>query len=583
MRVFLRSLVLATAVCGLAGCPQVDLSKQQKCNWTQWGQGPSHSGQEGCVPGQRPDRLLARFAYDPFSDQEAAETPGSDGTSELTIHYTAPLAVDDDVYVVVKHGVYIPCEPPGSFMQADGGSACGLNTRNQLIWSVKAMHWNGDVLTDAWSYDSDWKPASFVEWEPPLQPAVAGDFIYVPGAGGTLDQVRRSDGTRVKRVDPFHDPDFLAVSGVAAGPHGDLYYSALKLPTDSAPVLSALVHVTSDGAATTKSYTELVPSAPTGTCFGTFRTPTYARPFPPVDDAGVFRPTPTRDCSPQRPAISAVPAIGADGTVYVVSRAHDNSNYGYLVAASATLTPKWAASLRDRLNDGCGVTNPANARDNPDGGRNNTGRCRVGAMLGVDPTTNLSPAGLVDDSSSSSPVVFPDGTVAYGAVNGYNTSRGHLMHFSASGDFLDFYDFGWDVTPATWSHDGSYSVITKDNHYFEWDGSPSRFYLTSLSPQLTPEWKYQNTNTLACTEDGGCVDDHPDGFEWCINAPAIDSEGTVFGNAEDGNLYVVAKDGTELAHRFLKLAIGASYTPLTLDAKGRIYALNGGELFVLGK
>ena len=30
------------------------------------------------------------------------------------------------------------------------------------------------------------------------------------------------------------------------------------------------------------------------------------------------------------------------------------------------------------------------------------------------------------------------------------------MHFSASGTFLGAFRFGWDVTPAIWSHDGTY-------------------------------------------------------------------------------------------------------------------------------
>ena len=68
-----------------------------------------------------------------------------------------------------------------------------------------------------------------------------------------------------------------------------------------------------------------------------------------------------------------------------------------------------------------------------------------------------------------------------------------------------------------------------------------------------------------------------------INAPAIDSEGTVYSNAEDGNLYVIDSTGKQKAHFFLKLAIGAAYTPIALDNQGRIYALNGGELFVVGE
>jgi hypothetical protein len=39
----------------------------------------------------------------------------------------------------------------------------------------------------------------------------------------------------------------------------------------------------------------------------------------------------------------------------------------------------------------------------------------------------------------------------------------------------------------------------------------------------------------------------------------------------------------EKARVFLDLALGAAYTPLSIDPKGRIYAMNNGKLTVLGK
>jgi hypothetical protein len=32
------------------------------------------------------------------------------------------------------------------------------------------------------------------------------------------------------------------------------------------------------------------------------------------------------------------------------------------------------------------------------------------------------------------------------------------------------FDFGWDSTPAVFSHDGTYSIVIKDNHYDEESG-----------------------------------------------------------------------------------------------------------------
>jgi hypothetical protein len=52
---------------------------------------------------------------------------------------------------------------------------------------------------------------------------------------------------------------------------------------------------------------------------------------------------------------------------------------GHLVAVNPDLTPKWNASLAERLTDGCNVTLPPNGTP---------GGCRAGACTGVDPWQN---------------------------------------------------------------------------------------------------------------------------------------------------------------------------------------------------
>jgi hypothetical protein len=76
---------------------------------------------------------------------------------------------------------------------------------------------------------------------------------------------------------------------------------------------------------------------------------------------------------------------------------------------------------------------------------------------------------------------------------------------------------------------------------------------------------------------------HPNGYEWCINAPVIDAHGVVQVNSEDGNLYVINQDGMLKQKVFLKRAVGAAYAPLSLGPDGKIYTQNDGVLFVLGK
>ena len=68
-----------------------------------------------------------------------------------------------------------------------------------------------------------------------------------------------------------------------------------------------------------------------------------------------------------------------------------------------------------------------------------------------------------------------------------------------------------------------------------------------------------------------------------MNAPAIDANGVVYANREDGNLYAIGQGGVLNQSIFQQLAIGAAYTPASLDGLGRIYTQNDGHLFVVGK
>ena len=123
--------------------------------------------------------------------------------------------------------------------------------------------------------------------------------------------------------------------------------------------------VDSNGNESHVTFSKLIPGA-AQSCTGVFSVPNYARPFPPIDSVGVFLPPPVLQCQPQRPGINVTPAIAPDGTVYVVSRANNSSRFGYLVAVTNTLEPKWATSLRGLLHDGCGVTIPSVAVPNPE-------------------------------------------------------------------------------------------------------------------------------------------------------------------------------------------------------------------------
>jgi hypothetical protein len=544
---------------------------------------------------------LADITYDPFVPAAQAESGGN-----LLTHYQAPIVNGDDVFMLMKTGNYTSCSPAGAWRN---GAACGPNAWNSMIWNEARFTWINNVLTQIWSFQSDWKPvpngSGLGGWEPVFHPVDANTFLYVPGASGTVWKVNKTSGTSSAHINPFAGTSAVPANTYVAGPltadgQGNIYYNAIEVaPGDpfANDILGAwLVKITPADTAAVVSYSTLVPSAPPGsatTCAGRFVTATTL-PWPPSPTAV----PPTTLCGSQRPSINIAPAIAPDGTIYTASRAHFNQRTTYLVAVNANLTPKWAASLQNRLNNGCGVIvsiAPPGVLDQPNS-------CRAGTTVGVDPTTNAPGSGNLPDLGSSSPTVLPDGSILMGTTTNYNGARGHMFKFDLNGNFLGAYDFGWDTTPAVWQHNGTYSIVIKDNHYETGlycnaanpvcqplpDGP---YYITQLDPNLQVEWKFQSTNTQSCQRNANgtlsCVSDHPNGFEWCINMPAVDSNGNVFSNSEDGNLYVLSQGHTGVftvpqSNLFLNLAVGAAYTPLSIGPDGRIYSQNDGHLFVVG-
>lgn len=527
-------------------------------DWQQFGGNARHTGTQP-VLAQPLKKLYADIVYDPFVEKEMAATNGA-----LYTHFQVPLVDADGVYMEFKSGTYV--------------DNAHWETQN---WSIHGLRWENGTLADKWTAPSDWKPvpaggAAF--FEPVFHSVLANGYLYMPGAGATLLQLDRRDGHVVKRINPFGASieTNTYMSGVpAADPAGNIYYGAIRFdpaaPWGSDIAGAWLVRVAADGTPAAVPFASLVPNAPKATdqCTTAFDRRTQPRPWPPAPDAVA----PTAPCGSVRPGINAAPAIAADGTVYFVGHSNFNPGYSFLLAVKPDLTSKWSASLRNIFNDGCGVLIPFGTA---------ASNCRQGATAGVDPNDNQRPSGRVIDDATSSPVALPDGTVLYGTYTNYNGARGHMVRYSADGQLLKTYDFGWDTTPAVWQHDGTYSIITKENHY----APPQAYLITQLDPNLNVEWQFKSTNTQACgrTPSGtiDCVDDQPYGFEWCVNAPAVDSRGTVYVNSEDGRLYAIGQGGVEQESIFLQLALGAGYTPVSIGPDGRLYAQNAGHLFAVG-
>jgi hypothetical protein len=579
-----RSALCAVVLLPLALAPRVGRHLEQEGRtWYQWGRDAQHSGRM-LVVGQPLEAVRSDVVIDPNADDMVAQY------GDLYAHYQVPLVEGRSVYSEVK-----------------GGAFTGLRTWETQTWGIERLDWVGGQLATTWTYWSDWKPVpnfrkggspygAGPSWEPVFHGALAGSSVWVPGAGGTVLKLRKQDGAVEARVNPLGstiDPTAYTVGPVTVA-GGAVVFDVIRLdgaqPWAHDVVDSWLVRVAADGQVFKVSYRTLVAGAPAGLgqCESSFTLPP---PWPPSPNAVA----PTLPCGSQRAALNLAPAVGSDGAIYTVSRAHFNGRYGYLIALNDNLTLRWAATLRGRLDDGCNASLPPNGTP---------GGCSVGAATGVDPATNASPAGIVHDDSTSSPTVAPDGSVLYGAFTRYNFDQGHMMRFSGAGAFLGAYPFGWDTTAAIYPHQGTYSILFKENHYSvgsycgteavcpsdrstAYPDDPEAYLVTQLGPALAREWTFVSTNTESCERAGDgsltCVADHPHGFEFCVNHIAVDGDGVVYANGEDGVLYAISQGGGLKQSLFLDSALGAAYTPLSLGPDGTIFTQNFGHLIAVGR
>jgi hypothetical protein len=477
-----------------------EVHAQTKPAWPQWARTPQHTGSTHAV-GQSPNAQLADIIFDPFVSQEQAEEYG-----ELLSHYQVPLVDGDRVFLEIKTGTYVSCNPPGSGQPYP----CGPDAWNQEIWNERAFAWHKGTLVQLWNAITDWKPepnsgaggsgVGLYGWEPVFHSVMSNGYVFVPGFSGSIYKVKQSDGKQVAHYSPFGNDANTFVSGpLTVDRQGNVYYNALALDATNPWTVDVrgayLVKVTPKGAVRMVSFATLVQGTP---------------------DCG----DPSQVGS-QRPGVNVAPAISADGkTIYTVSRSHFYSEYACMEAVQADLKPIWHTSFQ------------------------------LSTLTGT-----------VSDLASSTPSVAPDGSILFGTTSD-SSSRGNMLKFSSSGQFLASYDFGWDETPAIYAHGGTYSVIIKDNYY----GTGGPYYITQLSADLVPEWQYQSA----------------DNYEWCVNAPAVDANGTVYADSEDGSVFVINQGGTLKGKLFLLHAVGAAYTPIALGRDGKIYTENDGHMFVVG-
>lgn len=472
---------------------------KSRTDWPQWARTSLHNSSSQSV-GQSPNAKLADVTYDPFVSQEKAEAHG-----ELLAHYQAPLVDGNSVFTEYKTGQYVSCDPPGSGMPYP----CGPDDWNTEIWNERAFTWQKGALVEAWNFQSDWKPEPNTDAGGQNKDGLSGwEPVFHAALWNGYVFVPGFGGTIYK---------INEASGAMVA-----HYNPFSTVDPNRFVSGPL---TIDGAGNVYyNVLELDAQNPWSVDVrdswlvkvkpnGVIRKVSYSKLTAQGGSDGS-----------QRPGINIAPAVSADGkTIYTASVAHFNSSDAYMVAVNSNLTPQWHASLTNLANQ---IT------------------------------------GEITDFASSTPVVLPDGNLLFGVLAS-GTSRGYMLKFSSSGQYLTSFDFGWDDTPAVYAHNGTYSVITKNNYY----GTSGPYYITQLNANLVPEWSYQSA----------------DNFEWCVNAPAVDRNGTVYADNEDGSLFVISQGGALKGQIFLQQGVGAAYTPVSVGRDGKIYTLNNGDMFVVGK
>src|SRR4029077_16757126 len=267
---------------------------------------------------------LADIVYDPFVPQEQAESLPVFGAADLVAHFQATITDGNDVYMMMKTGRYTPCTPSGDWQN---GTACGPNAWQSMVWNETRFTWESGHLVKIWTFMSDWKPEpnatnfntgfnGLQGWEPVFHAVDANNFIYVPGAGGSVWKVEKVGGTSSAHImPPLSGLNTNTATAFVSGPltadaAGNIFYNVIALANQGSPwdvddVAGAwLVKGTPNDTATIVSYATLIPGAPLGTdvtCPGRFRPNPDPLPWPPASVIGTNQGPPPTVCGSQRP------------------------------------------------------------------------------------------------------------------------------------------------------------------------------------------------------------------------------------------------------------------------------------------
>jgi hypothetical protein len=371
---------------------------------------------------------------------------------------------------------------------------------------------------------------------PVFGPALTATRVYFPGAGGT--------------VYFRDDPDAVSGTSGQIAFYGLSNYQASASAYDASVIIDTPLTVDQQG----DVYFGFIVQ-------GTTPVPLQSG-IARIDATGqgswVSATSASGDSSMTEVALNSAPALSPDQTIlYVVL---SNGSSGYLAALNArTLAP-------------------------------------MARVLLLDPKSGA-PAD-VDQDSSASPTIGPDGDVYYGVLEnpfGANNDRGWLLHFDATLSMVKTPGaFGWDDTASivpssmvpSYHGESTYFVMTKYNNYVGIGTGNGMNRIAILDPNATETDLVTGAAVMkeVLTILGPTPDPAGGVKEWCINSAAVDvGSGAVLANSEDGKLYRWdLKTNTFSESIVLTSGLGEAYTPTLIGSDGKVYAINNAILFAVG-
>ncbi len=398
-----------------------------------------------------------------------------------------------------------------------------------------------------WTHASDYILPPH-DWTPSFAPALGRNKLWIPAAGGTLETRTRIDATTNQKIDrvAFYGDDDYAANPTA---YDSKVFINTPLTVDKRGNVWFGFQVTGANPSALQGGIAKVTNRGVGTW---------------VSAAAA-----SGDPSMTKVPHGSAPAVTRDGkTVYVA--VNDSGGWGFGVGYLLALDAKTLAT-----------------------------RASVRVK---DPKVPANDA-FLNDNSTASPTIGPDGDVYFGVLENpfpSNHARGWLLHFDRNlvpvgppGAF------GWDdtasIVPArlvpSYLGLSDYLVMTKYNDYAGVGGTGAnklavldptdsmtdpvsgiavmKEILTVVGP--TPDWDFPgNPNARR---------------EWCTNTTVIDPvTGAAFANNADGKLYRWDLATNTLNESItLTTGIGEAYTATILGPDGKVYAINDRTLFAVGQ